>query len=183
MTARQGPSCAAEEKCVCQQGAVRWFSNGITTCGGKEEITAASFYCVWNSIYICMDLFHPLACEKLRTASRKMTKKMAHKCNVDLHYTLYLIPLTMLLVVQTHWLKWKEWGFFYMEPVERNVMGWKIYFFDERFRKRKVLGCGARISDELCLEVALGPESQDIAVSAEGIWNISFWMPVAGLPN
>lgn len=29
------------------------------------------------------------------------------------------------------------------------------------------------ISDELCQEVALGP-GLDIAVSAEGIWNISF---------
>lgn len=38
----------------------------------------------------------------------------------------------------------------------------------------KASGCSKRILDELCQEVAIGPERQDIAVSAEGIWNISF---------
>lgn len=80
MPARRGPSCAAEEKCVRKPTNGSLLANGITTYGRKEGMSAASFYCVWNSIYICMDLFHPLTCVKLRTALRKMTKEMAHKC-------------------------------------------------------------------------------------------------------
>lgn len=73
MPARRGPGCTSEEKYVCQQGVVCWFSNVITTWGGKEEISAASFYC----IYIDMDLFHPFVCVcvQLPTELSKMTKK------------------------------------------------------------------------------------------------------------
>lgn len=56
-------------------------------------------------MYAWKNLFQPLMCVMISTASRQMTKQVAHTCNVDLHCTLYLNRLTVSRVGQTRWLK------------------------------------------------------------------------------